>query len=84
MDQLFRVMQNKPNSNALTASSEPEFKASTEREVFDRLGLVFRGPHDRNYFDDVIPKDSSIDWDPGDMTRGELERDASSHQHWVD
>jgi len=72
------MMQNKSNSN------EPEFKAKTEREVFDRLGLVYKDPTDRNYFDDVIPKDTEVDWDPGAMSRAELENDAKGHEHWVD
>ena len=56
----------------------------TEREVFDYLKLVWKEPTYRNYFDDVIPLDDSVDWDP-DMTEGELKRDAAAHaSKWVD
>ena len=31
------------------------FEASTEREIFDRLRLVYREPHERHYWDALEP-----------------------------
>lgn len=58
---------------------------STERQVFEWLRLVYKEPTDRNYFDDVIPLDSSVDWDPV-MTKNELNNDLAAHSNtkWVD
>lgn len=62
------------------------FYPSTEREVFERLGLVYKEPTDRNYFDDVIPLDANVNWDAGGMTEKELNSDLASHSasKWVD
>lgn len=62
------------------SSNAPYFEAKTEREVFDRLGLVYKEPTDRNYFDDVMPKDTSVDWDPGAMTQHEWDADVRVHE----
>lgn len=77
---LFKVMQNKTRANVPNASSEPEFHATTEREIFDHLDLVHKEPTDRNYFDDVEPKDPKVEG----ITLEELKKGEELHSHWVD
>jgi DNA polymerase/3'-5' exonuclease PolX len=52
-------------------------EASSEMKIFDRLGLMYKEPHERNYFDDVLAKDgstvSSLDVD--DKASWKLEHD---------
>jgi hypothetical protein len=80
---LFPVARNQRTGPKIKSSV---FYPSTEREVFDRLGIVYKEPRDRNYFDDVIPLDESVnDWDPHSMTETELMRDVAAHSGpWID
>lgn len=76
---LFEVFREKSSARLMRKSNQPFFMASTEREVFDRLGLVYKDPTDRNYFDDVIPKVETPDWDPGAMSENEFHEDSKQH-----
>jgi DNA polymerase/3'-5' exonuclease PolX len=80
---LFPVARNQRTGPKIKSSV---FYPSTERELFDHLGLVYKEPTDRNYFDDVIPLDESVnDWDPHSMTETELMRDVAAHSGpWID
>ena len=57
------------------------FEASTEREVFDRLGLVYREPHERHCWDALEPIDANIK--PNlQLTQSELKVD--NKNKWVE
>jgi DNA polymerase lambda len=53
-------------------------EAETERQVFDRLGLVYREPTERDCFDDVVPLDGRF----MEMDRSDAFR--SSSEKWID
>lgn len=57
------------------------FEASTEREIFDRLQLVYREPHERQYWDALEPIDKDIEPDLR-LTESQLKHDKNSNQ-WV-
>jgi hypothetical protein len=58
------------------------FEASTEREIFDRLQLIYREPHERLYWDAIQPFDKDVKPDLR-LTESELKDDNSKNQ-WVD
>ena len=57
------------------------FEATTEREIFDRLKLVYREPHERQYWDALEPVDDTMMPDLR-MTEAQLNHDKKSNQ-WV-
>ena len=57
------------------------FEASTEREIFDRLQLVYREPHERVYWDALEPIDESLQPDLR-LTESELKDDRK--YQWVE
>ena len=57
------------------------FEASTEREIFDRLKLVYREPHERLYWDALEPIDDAMQPDLR-MTEAQWNHDKKSNQ-WV-
>lgn len=75
---LFSVARHERTGPKVNSSA---FYPGTGREVFDRLGLVYKEPTDRNYFDDVIPLDENEDtrWDPYSMSEFCLEVRLSKH-----
>jgi len=57
------------------------FEASTEREIFDRLELVYREPHERHYWDALEPLDKNVKPDLR-LTESELKDDEKNQ--WVE
>ena len=47
-------------------------EASDEKEVFDKLDLVYKEPHERNCFDAVVSKQGPIDFQ---LTQADLRED---------
>jgi len=58
------------------------FEASTEREIFDRLQLVYREPHERDYWDALEPIDESLQSSNLQLTESELKDDRK--YQWVE
>jgi hypothetical protein len=57
------------------------FEASTEREIFDRLQLLYREPHERQYWDALEPFDKDVKPELR-LTESELKDDRKNQ--WVD
>ena len=79
---LFPVTHTKLGANVPKSSNRLSFNASTERDVFDYLGLVYKEPADRNFFDDVIPLDPTVEWCVDEITQSELKEE--DNYKWVD
>lgn len=57
------------------------FEASTEQEIFHRLQLIYREPHDRNYWDALEPLDKGVKPNLR-LTKSELTEDRNNQ--WVE
>ena len=57
-------------------------EASTERQVFDLLGVVYKEPHERDCYDAVIPKDAQCNVEEMEMTKAEVYQDG--HHQWIE
>ena len=60
-------------------SGERVREATTEKEIFDYLELIYKEPHERDGFDACEPKEGTLD---EDMQLAEFEED--SKHIWVD
>ena len=79
-----RVFGFKLNDHGLFARGDERvrvFEASTEREIFDRLQLVYREPYERQYWDALEPKDNAVKPDMK-LTESQLNHDRKTNQ-WV-
>jgi hypothetical protein len=55
-------------------------EADNEKQVFDKLNLIYKEPHERDCFDAVIPKcNESMDFDLADH-----EKKLEASYTWVD
>jgi DNA polymerase/3'-5' exonuclease PolX len=67
-----------------TANDRLPIECASEREVFDVLGLVYKEPHERKFFDAVLPKDEAH----FDNTETDIKAEASDElQHvytWIE
>jgi DNA polymerase/3'-5' exonuclease PolX len=61
-------------------------KAKDEQEVFDKLGLVYKEPKDRNGFDDVVEKETNQVFIIEDVNKNEImsEEKIARDVKWVD
>ncbi len=59
-----------------------KFEPSSEREIFDRLKLVYREPHERQYWDALDPINDDVKPDLT-LNKSELDHDRNTNQ-WVE
>ena len=59
-----------------------KFEPSSEREIFDRLKLVYREPHERQYWDALEPIDDDIKPDLT-LNKSQLDNDRNNNK-WVE
>lgn len=76
-------------ANSSTSIPRPSdrmmLEPTTEKDVFDFLGLEYKEPHERDCFDAVIPKDEDMrrNLSLTEMDQSEFNRDGRNHT-WVE
>ena len=59
-------------------------KAKTEEEVFDKLGLVWREPHERDCFDAIRVKENNKVFTIYDEGANKEEWNSESRHQWIE